>query len=126
MQRIRIRTRPKQPHKPASLDSAHPVRPPDALLSSITATAPYGGRHGKQLDASYRSRRLGRQDVGRVGGKNASLGEMTAHLASAGVRVPPGFATTADAYGSCWTDTGCERGSRIRSRVCTRVPLSTR
>lgn len=42
---------------------------------------------------------LGRQDVGRVGGKNASLGEMTAHLASAGVRVPPGFATTADAYG---------------------------
>ncbi|MFD8776744.1 phosphoenolpyruvate synthase [Streptomyces sp. NPDC059916] len=42
---------------------------------------------------------LGRQDVGRVGGKNASLGEMTAHLAAAGVRVPPGFATTADAYG---------------------------
>ncbi|WP_405682267.1 phosphoenolpyruvate synthase [Streptomyces sp. NBC_00057] len=41
---------------------------------------------------------LGRQDVGRVGGKNASLGEMTAHLAAAGVRVPPGFATTADAY----------------------------
>ncbi|MFI8438260.1 phosphoenolpyruvate synthase [Streptomyces sp. NPDC079020] len=41
---------------------------------------------------------LGRQDVGRVGGKNASLGEMTAHLASAGVRVPPGYATTADAY----------------------------
>jgi hypothetical protein len=42
---------------------------------------------------------LGRQDVGRVGGTNASLGEMTAHLASTGVRVPPGFATTADAYG---------------------------
>ncbi|MGW7029920.1 phosphoenolpyruvate synthase [Streptomyces xanthophaeus] len=42
---------------------------------------------------------LGRQDVGSVGGKNASLGEMTAHLAGAGVRVPPGFATTADAYG---------------------------
>ncbi|MGW7456357.1 phosphoenolpyruvate synthase [Streptomyces sp. NPDC054797] len=42
---------------------------------------------------------LGRQDLGRVGGKNASLGEMTVHLASAGVRVPPGFATTADAYG---------------------------
>ncbi|MET9886153.1 phosphoenolpyruvate synthase [Streptomyces sp. NPDC006430] len=41
---------------------------------------------------------LGRKDVGVVGGKNASLGEMTAHLASAGVRVPSGFATTADAY----------------------------
>ncbi len=42
---------------------------------------------------------LGRLDVGSVGGKNASLGEMTAHLADAGVRVPPGFATTAGAYG---------------------------
>ncbi|MER6777873.1 MULTISPECIES: phosphoenolpyruvate synthase [unclassified Streptomyces] len=49
---------------------------------------------------------LGRQDVGRVGGKNASLGEMTAHLASAGVRVPPGFATTADAYGELLGDHG--------------------
>lgn len=41
---------------------------------------------------------LGRKDVGRVGGKNASLGEMTNHLGAAGVRVPPGFATTAGAY----------------------------
>ncbi|MFJ4342719.1 PEP/pyruvate-binding domain-containing protein [Streptomyces sp. NPDC088915] len=42
---------------------------------------------------------LGRRDVGRVGGKNASLGEPTNRLADAGVRVPPGFATTAEAYG---------------------------
>ena len=42
--------------------------------------------------------KLGRDDVPRVGGKNASLGEMVGHLASQGVRVPPGFATTADAY----------------------------
>jgi pyruvate,water dikinase len=41
---------------------------------------------------------LGRADVPRVGGKNASLGEMVAHLAAQGVPVPPGFATTADAY----------------------------
>src|SRR5690606_19040507 len=41
---------------------------------------------------------VGRADVPRVGGKNASLGEMIRHLASAGVNVPPGFATTADAY----------------------------
>ncbi|MCB5163869.1 phosphoenolpyruvate synthase [Streptomyces bambusae] len=41
---------------------------------------------------------LGRGDVGRVGGKNASLGELTVHLAASGVPVPPGFATTADAY----------------------------
>ncbi|MFF4582663.1 phosphoenolpyruvate synthase [Streptomyces sp. NPDC001373] len=42
--------------------------------------------------------RLGRGDLGRVGGKNASLGELTVGLASAGVTVPPGFATTADAF----------------------------
>ena len=41
---------------------------------------------------------LGIADVETVGGKNASLGEMVQHLATAGVRVPNGFATTADAY----------------------------
>jgi pyruvate,water dikinase len=42
--------------------------------------------------------KVGRNDVGKVGGKNASLGEMVAKLGSKGVQVPPGFATTADAY----------------------------
>ena len=37
-------------------------------------------------------------DVETVGGKNASLGEMISQLASSGVRVPGGFATTAQAY----------------------------
>ncbi|WP_076259156.1 phosphoenolpyruvate synthase [Intrasporangium flavum] len=41
---------------------------------------------------------LGLDDVEKVGGKNASLGEMVQHLAKAGVSVPDGFATTADAY----------------------------
>jgi len=41
---------------------------------------------------------LVRGDVGVVGGKNASLGEMVQNLSSAGIRVPPGFATTADAF----------------------------
>ncbi|AOJ73395.1 MULTISPECIES: phosphoenolpyruvate synthase [Burkholderia] len=41
---------------------------------------------------------LRRGDVPRVGGKNASLGEMVGNLSAQGVRVPPGFATTADAY----------------------------
>ncbi|MFI9722664.1 phosphoenolpyruvate synthase [Streptomyces sp. NPDC052396] len=41
---------------------------------------------------------LGRADVGLVGGKNASLGEMITHLIPAGIKVPDGFATTADAY----------------------------
>jgi pyruvate,water dikinase len=37
-------------------------------------------------------------DVAQVGGKNASLGEMIRHLSAAGVRVPGGFATTAQAF----------------------------
>ncbi len=41
---------------------------------------------------------LGMQDVAVVGGKNASLGEMISHLAAAGVTVPGGFATSAQAY----------------------------
>lgn len=41
---------------------------------------------------------LGMNDVERVGGKNASLGEMISNLADAGVQVPGGFATTAQAY----------------------------
>ena len=41
---------------------------------------------------------LGMNDVDRVGGKNASLGEMISHLSGMGVSVPNGFATTAHAF----------------------------
>jgi pyruvate,water dikinase len=41
---------------------------------------------------------LGMHDVARVGGKNASIGEMIGHLSRLGVKVPDGFATTADAF----------------------------
>jgi len=41
---------------------------------------------------------IGATDVPLVGGKNASLGEMYQHLSAAGVRVPRGFAITADAF----------------------------
>ncbi len=41
---------------------------------------------------------IGREDVGRVGGKSASLGEMTRLLAAAEVGVPPGFAVTTAAF----------------------------
>jgi pyruvate,water dikinase len=41
---------------------------------------------------------LGADDVARVGGKNASLGEMIQALKDEGIRVPDGFATTAEAY----------------------------
>ena len=41
---------------------------------------------------------LSNEDVPLVGGKNASLGEMIGALKDEGIRVPDGFATTADAY----------------------------
>lgn len=41
---------------------------------------------------------LGMEDVSRVGGKNASLGEMISNLSKVGISVPEGFATTADAF----------------------------
>ena len=42
--------------------------------------------------------KLRMNDVDKVGGKNSSLGEMISQLADTGVRVPGGFATTAQAY----------------------------
>ncbi|MFI1952782.1 phosphoenolpyruvate synthase [Streptomyces xinghaiensis] len=54
-------------------------------------------------------------DVAVVGGKNASLGEMISNLSARGVRVPPGFATTAAAYEE-FLSTGDLRG-RIRERL---------
>ncbi len=49
------------------------------------------------------------EDIPSVGGKNASLGEMFRELRSAGIRVPDGFAVTADAYRHFLSETGLER-----------------
>ncbi|MFE4544616.1 phosphoenolpyruvate synthase [Arthrobacter sp. NPDC056727] len=51
---------------------------------------------------------LGLSDLDQVGGKNASLGEMVRSLASAGVKVPGGFATTADAYRRFLNESGLD------------------
>ncbi|UXM93649.1 phosphoenolpyruvate synthase [Paenarthrobacter sp. JL.01a] len=56
---------------------------------------------------------LGLSDLDQVGGKNASLGEMVQNLASAGVKVPGGFATTADAYRRFLAESGLD--TRIES-----------
>jgi pyruvate,water dikinase len=81
-------------------------------------------------------------DVASVGGKNASLGEMLAHLVPLGVRVPDGFAVTADAFrafmresradafvrdelaGLVATDVDdlCRRSDRIRAAI-VRAPI---
>ncbi len=52
---------------------------------------------------------LGRADVPRVGGKNASLGELISRLGARGISVPAGFATTADAYRHFLAANGLER-----------------
>ncbi|MGB3289820.1 MAG: phosphoenolpyruvate synthase, partial [Burkholderiaceae bacterium] len=56
-------------------------------------------------------------DVDSVGGKNASLGEMISQLAGAGVRVPGGFATTADAFRDFLKSTKLDK--RIADRLDT-------
>ncbi len=59
--------------------------------------------------------KLGMDDVGLVGGKNASLGEMLQNLAPLGVSVPGGFATTADAYREFLAQDGLDQ--RIAERL---------
>jgi len=54
-------------------------------------------------------------DLPRVGGKNASLGEMIGELARAGVRVPGGYATTAKAFEAFLSAGGLDR--RIAERI---------
>lgn len=49
---------------------------------------------------------LGIKDVSSVGGKNASLGEMVRTLTAKKIRVPNGFATTAEAYRHFFSETG--------------------
>lgn len=51
-----------------------------------------------QIEYTIGLEHLGMGDVGHVGGKNASLGEMISNLSGLGVSVPGGFATTADAF----------------------------
>jgi len=56
-------------------------------------------------------------DVDTVGGKNASLGEMISQLSDAGVRVPGGFATTAQAFRDFLAQTGLDK--KIADRLTT-------
>jgi pyruvate,water dikinase len=57
---------------------------------------------------------IGMGDVPQVGGKNASLGELIQSLKDKGVRVPDGFATTADAYRRFLQANGIEAAMRSR------------
>ncbi len=56
-------------------------------------------------------------DLGKVGGKNSSLGEMIGHLSKLGVSVPGGFATTADAFKQFIAQSGLAQ--RIQDRLAS-------
>ena len=53
-------------------------------------------------------------DLEKVGGKNASLGEMISGLSAAGIRVPGGFATTAQAFREFLGDLAPRIDERVR------------
>ena len=88
-------------------------------LSNAVLKAPDPAAAGADVYvASFENLRM--TDVESVGGKNASLGEMISQLAEAGVRVPGGFATTAQAFRDFLNhsvDGGPSLGDRIAQRL---------
>ena len=76
----------------------------------------------KDQDAVYVAsfEHLRMTDVESVGGKNASLGEMISQLAEAGVRVPGGFATTAQAFRD-FLSYGANGGLPLAERIAQRL-----
>ncbi|WP_212760792.1 phosphoenolpyruvate synthase [Telluria aromaticivorans] len=77
-----------------------------------------GSNSTRTYVASFETLRM--TDVESVGGKNASLGEMISQLAGAGVRVPGGFATTADAFRD-FLDHSIDGGASLGDRIATRL-----
>jgi pyruvate,water dikinase len=82
----------------------------NAVQSSVSSEAPYV--------ASFEQLRM--TDVDSVGGKNASLGEMISQLAEAGVRVPGGFATTAQAFRD-FLGHAADGGPALEQRIADRL-----
>ena len=76
------------------------------------------GQADRVYVASFEDLRM--TDVESVGGKNASLGEMISQLAGAGVRVPTGFATTADAFRD-FLDHSIDGGASLGERIARRL-----
>lgn len=73
---------------------------------------------GSTYVASFENLRM--TDVESVGGKNASLGEMISQLAGAGVRVPGGFATTAQAFRD-FLEYSANGGQTLAARIAARL-----
>ena len=82
----------------------------NAMQAGVSAGATYV--------ASFETLRM--TDVDSVGGKNSSLGEMISQLASAGVRVPGGFATTAQAFRD-FLSHSIDGGAPLAQRIADRL-----
>jgi pyruvate,water dikinase len=67
-------------------------------MRSEASTGKLPSGDGRSASLTIPFNKLGISDVEKVGGKNASLGEMISALSSEGISVPDGFATTAEAY----------------------------
>ena len=83
------------------------------MTTSTPTDAPASNENGNDNVRWFSE--LGLADLDQVGGKNSSLGEMVANLSAAGVRVPDGFATTADAFRRFIAQTGL--GALINERL---------
>jgi pyruvate,water dikinase len=77
-----------------------------------------GATQGAAYVVSFENLRM--TDVDSVGGKNASLGEMISQLAGAGVRVPGGFATTAQAFRD-FLEHSIDGGTPLAQRIADRL-----
>jgi len=77
-----------------------------------------GSTQGAAYVVSFENLRM--TDVESVGGKNASLGEMISQLAGAGVRVPGGFATTAQAFRD-FLEHSANGGATLAQRIADRL-----
>ena len=87
-------------------------------MTNLATAAIQPGQADSVYVASFEDLRM--TDVESVGGKNASLGEMISQLAGAGVRVPTGFATTADAFRD-FLDHSIDGGASLGERIARRL-----
>ncbi|MEC4719436.1 phosphoenolpyruvate synthase [Noviherbaspirillum sp. CPCC 100848] len=84
----------------------------------MSNAVPAGVTQGATYVASFENLRM--TDVESVGGKNSSLGEMISQLAGAGVRVPGGFATTAQAFRD-FLEHSVNGGATLAQRIADRL-----
>ena len=81
--------------RPDQIEDNAPIGPA-MTTTAAPPTSPAGQPAALPLVLPFEA--VGIEAIPQVGGKNASLGEMIRELAGQGVRVPGGFATTAEAY----------------------------